>query len=402
MFGESRSAIERERFRAFISEVIMSDRQPVLRAWALALIGLSATSAQPVQVPMVGMLPVGLRAVEVAVGEPETPFAVHPSGERIAFLNHGLRLKELDSGTERVLHPTSPNALAWAPDGKVLAAASVQNEKTTLRLFFEGEVKAETQIQGRVNGLAWSAGPNLLAFGIRLEAFRFGTRLTEVLFRWDGKAAPTETVLCDTTMIPATAAKWSGTFQRTLAFALSPLQDEILYSCLHNPPAYDPRIKIMLHHLAGGQERLIAEASLDSGGAVFNGHGNRVLVGDGLAKSRLLDPWEGKELYTLPVAGRRAALSASGRYSLLDGKLYREGVLLASFPGDCVGSFSPLGGSLFLAQAGRLYRLSGLVEDTCLPLERESVTRLQKWRKWLSEGLVTSVDYTLEMSRARP
>ena len=380
----------------------MRVRQLVPMAWALALMGLGASPARAVEGPMARTLPVGLRLVKVAEREPETPFAVHPSGEKVAYLRYGLRVQDLDSGAERVLDPTSPTALAWAPDGKVLAAAFVQNEKTTLRLFFEGEAKAETRIQGRVTALAWSAGPNLLAFSIRQEAFRFGTRLTEVLFRWNGKAAPTETVLCDTTMLPATAAKWAATFPHTLTFALSPLQDEILYSRLHNPPAYDPRLKVMLHHLDSGQERLITEASMGSGGGVFSGQGDRVLVGDGLATSRLLDPWEGKELYTLPVAGRRAALSTSGHYSLLDGRLYREGVLFATFPGDCVGSFSPQGGTLFLAQGGHLYRLSGLAENTCLPMEPQNVSRLQKWRKWLSEGLVTSAEYALERSKVRP
>lgn len=380
----------------------MSVRQHLLVAWVLFRPFLAAAPAQALPLPMAGALPAGACLTEVGKIEPHTPFAVNPSGTVIAFQKQGLRLRELASGSEQHLHPGLPSALGWTPDGRTLAAAFIEGEKTTLRLFAEGKFKAETKVQGRVSGLAWQSEGSLLALVIRHETFRFGTRLTEVLARWDGKSEPDETTLCDTTMVPGTAAKWGASFGRSLTFALSPLQDEILYARLHNPPAYDPHIKVMLRHLDSGQERLIAEVSLLSGGGRFNGRGDRVLVGDGLRTSRGMDPWESKDLYTLPVAGGRIALSYSGRTSLLDGKLYREGDLIATFPEDSQGVFSPSGDSLWIAQGGRLYRVSGLADDPGLSLSAGARDRLRQWRKWLSEGLITHAEYAQLNAKGAP
>jgi hypothetical protein len=344
--------------------------------------------------PVMGTLPDTASIVELTRVNTDSPFALDARGDVVAFVDGGLRVKELASGTERPFSAGAPTALAWSPDGKQLSAAFSQGQETILQLYDrQGNVLAQSRLAGRVNGLAWRPSSEILAFAVKQRGYRFGAHLAQVLYRWDGKNEPTPTALHETTLMPAFMQQWEGVLQRTLTFAISPLDDEIIYARLYAPPAFAPYLKLTLRHLEIGTEREIADISILSAGGVFFGDGERLVCGDGERESRLFDPWGDLTVTTFPSPGRALAISPSGRYLLLDGHLYREGREIASFPAESVGVFASRGGRLALRYGGRLYLVTNLPEELAAPPDPATAARLRQLHKWLSEGLISAQDY---------
>jgi hypothetical protein len=350
--------------------------------------------------PVTGTLPDTARITELTRVDADSPFALDAAGESVAFVDGGLRLKELASGNERPLSADAPTALAWSPDGKQLVAAFSQVQETVLRLYDrQGNVLSQGRLAGRVNSLAWRSSSEILAFVVKQRVYRFGAHLAQLLYRWDGKSEPAPTPLHETTLMPAFMQQWEGVMQRTLTFALSPLDDEIIYARLYAPPAFAPYLKLTLRHLESGTEREIADVSLLSAGGAFPGDGEKIVYGDGERESWLFDPWGNRALSTMPSPGRALALSPSGRYLLLDGHLYREGREIASFPAESVGAFASRGGRLALRNGGRLYLVTNLPEELATPPDPAVAARLRQLHKWLSEGLISAQDYRKAMEK---
>lgn len=343
---------------------------------------------------MHGMLPPGATVAEIGKCDVQAPFDLDAKGEEIAFADGGLRIRTPGSGRSRLISADSPCALAWSPDGRRIAAAFCRDNAGSLRIYgVEGGLLAEVGINGRITGLAWRSMTEILAFDVRIKQFTFGANLAETILQWDGTGKPKELASIESTLRPSTMKEWKDFFMRSLTLRLSPQRDEILYASVKDPPAFTPYLRIVLHNLESGKGREIAKVSLDSGGAVFLGAGEAVLIGDGNSGSRVLDPWGDRVLRSIPTPGREMAVSPGGRYEMLDGTLYREGVRTASFQDSCKGLFSGNGGHLAMECDSRLYMISGLGED--LPAQRESgeIARLKELKKWLSEGLITPQDY---------
>ncbi|GLH67815.1 hypothetical protein [Geothrix edaphica] len=338
-------------------------------------------------------LPAGIRMVELAGTDAAGPVAIDRGGTRVAYLGRGLRIRDL-AGVEQAVSTELPTQLAWSADGATLAAAFEAEGKARLRLFdAKGRPGAEVDLPGRVTGLQARNDGTWLVLTVELEPFRFGTRMAQVLHQWDGRGRPKAQVLNGSTLMPKVAESLKDQLPRILGLALSPLQDEILYYRLYNPPALASQLRLVLHHLDTGQTRVLAEVAMEAGGACFSGRGDCILYGDGVMASQLADPWGDETLATLPVPGRRVAMSPSGRTLLLDGQLFRDGRLLVSFPAETRGFFTGKGEALLLAEGGRLHWVSGLPEDAAPPLGAADAARLRELRKWLSEGLVSAEDY---------
>jgi hypothetical protein len=362
--------------------------------WLLLPLLVFITGCAVAHLPMTGSLPDGVLLAEGVDVDAHTPVAFDPKGECIAFADNGLRIRDTDTGRERLVSSGTPISLAWSRDGKQLAAAFVQGKDTVVRLYErQGSLQAETLIYGRVTGLAWCGTSDLLVFAVRFRQYTFGAHLGEVLYRWDGRNTPAETPLYEATLKPVTMRQWGDLFQRTLSFRLSPLQDEILYIHLHDPPAFIPYMKLVLRNLVSGKEREVAEITLSSSGAVFSGDGEYILYGDGEKESQKMDPWGMRVLSTIPTPGMEIALSPAGRYFLLDGRLYRDGKEIAAFPVGTSGVFAEQGGRLALLNGERLYLVSGLLEDMPAPASPAVTTRIKELRRWLSEGLLTVREY---------
>lgn len=353
--------------------------------------------------PMEGKLPVGVRVVELTGPDTKGPWVVDALGSRVAYVAHGLRVQELGSGVVHLVAKTTPTQLAWASDGHALAAAFEMAGMSALRLFnAKGDVTAETSVPGRISGLRWRMDGTLLALAVEMEVMRFGTRVTQVLHRWDGKSEPTAKVLNDSTLMPGIATRLGATLPSLLGFELSPLQDEILYYRLNNPPALDFNLRLMLYHLDSGRGRILVTVTPGTGGACFSGHGDRVLYGDGANESHVMDPWGDQTFATYPVLGKRVDQSLSGRILLIDGRLYQNGQLIVTLPADSRAFFPREGRAFYVAQGGHLYGITGLQDESPSSLGEAETARLRELRKWLSEGLISSEDYRQKTEQVRP
>ncbi len=379
----------------------MAEGSRLLRGVALAALLLPSAWAAAPSLPVSGRLPAGAQVVALARVEANGPLAVDAAGRKVAYLDGGLWSRDLVSGATHTLTPDRPVHLVWSADGEALAAAFEQGGKSLIRVFDDrGRSTAETTLPGRVSGLQWRADGTLLVLTFTVERFRFGTSMEQVLHHWDRKGEPTARRLNGSTLMPKVAEQLEASLAHMLGFALSPLQDEILYYRLYNPPALTPQLRLVLYHLGSGRERILADVALAAVGAAFSGAGDRILYGNGEQETRLLDPWGDRVLARYPVAGKRVAMSPSGGLLLLDGQLFIDGRLAASFPAESRGLFAAWGRALLVQHGTHLFRVSGLPDgapDGAIipPMEAEA-SRRRELRKWLSEGLITTEDYRLQ------
>lgn len=344
--------------------------------------------------PLTGQLPPGSALDAIAAAEPGTPFAVAPDGERLALVRDGLRLRDPASG-ETLLAPEPPAALAWSPDGERLAAAFPGGEGSRLRIYAGARLEREAEVAGRVGRLLWHPDGDLLTVATTLEVFSFGAGHRTVLLRWGGEGDPGSVPLHDVTLKPRTVLLWGEALYRMAHPALSPDGDELLYARLHDPPEFDPYLKLVLRNLGTGNEREVARVPLSSGGARFV-PGEAVLYGDGAGRTARLDPWTGAESAAWDLPGRALALSPGGRYLLLDGRLHRDGAEIAVLAAG-EGQFAA--GALYFRDGRRLYRLSGLSEELPAPPPAAVRDELRRLRRWRSGGLIDHDDYLQQKER---
>lgn len=349
--------------------------------------------------PVIGALPPGIVAGQSLRVTAGSPFAWHPDGETVAVVQDGLRLWTPATGELKSLAPERPAAVAWSPEGTRLAAALVKGDDTQLTVFDnKGNKVGGAALEGHVESLFWSPDHGLLAVATVLQPFTFGANLTLAIYRWQEPAAPVRTVLHEATLKPLTLHRWGALLHHTPNPALSSPGDELLFARLHDPPAFSPYLKIILRHLETGAEREVASVPITAGGAVFAAAGDATIYGDG-SVSRALDPWSGSGGETLPTPGQNLAVSPGGSYLFADGRLYRDGALIAVFPAEAVVRFSPQGSKLLLRHEQRLFMLSGLHEKVPAPLSEASRQQLLLLRKWRSNGLISPQDYLEQKQR---
>jgi len=376
-------------------------RSPLCSVMIIFLFGLLVSGCS--HLPVQGALPESVRITEVSRVDAESPFAFDPAGENLALVDGGLRLKNIASGAETRVGAETPTALAWSPDGSRLAAAFPVAKESALRLYDRhGRLQAETRLGGRVSALFWLSSSEILAFAVTRLDYSFGANIAEILYRWDGTGAANTVSLQQTTLMPGYLRQWEGIFQRALTFSVSPLHDEMLYNRLFAPPAFSPYLKLMLRSLSSGKEREVAAVSLLSAGGVFSGDGESIVYGEGEGESRQLDPWGERIIATIHSPGRSLALSPSGRYLLADGRLFRQGKEVASFPPESAGAFSPRGGMLALRYGERLYLVAKLPDDAPSSPDATTAEQLRQLHGWVSEGLITPREYLTTRQRTIP
>lgn len=365
----------------------------------LALAFITWSIAGCTSLPVGGVKKEELSVVQVAHTSPAAPWSVNPVDSGIAFGKEGLILAEPDGGSAKKLATAPPTALAWSPDGKRLAAALPGGDATTLTIFSrQGESIGKTTVPGRVTCIDWASPADLVALGVEMRVFSFGGDVSATLYRWDGTAAPQPTRLFDVTVKPHTIKQWKERAIDSLTMAMSPERDVILYSRLHDPPAFTPYLRLVMRNLESGAEREIATVGLASGGGRFVGNGDLVVYGDGSSQTRLVDVWNDTLVRTFPTPGKRLATSTGGEYLLLDGRLYHGETEIASFPPTAEGSFLP-GGGLRVRHGEEIYRAGGLAETVPVPLSPVVTERLRMLRTWRSEGLISDREYRDERKR---
>ncbi|MBE0503703.1 MAG: hypothetical protein IBX46_06175 [Desulfuromonadales bacterium] len=362
----------------------------------LAFIFSGCLATPPVELP----LPPGLTIQTVAEKLlPQSPVVVSPDGSVLALVRRdGLLLRSLVSGVEKKLSTEKPVALAFNPDGSELAAAFLAADGSRLQRIAtsNGKVLAEISFSGRCEALLSRQG-EWLAFVTTVETFRFGGNLRSRLLRWDGKQAPIEELLNDVTLDRSTLAE-KETLWATLRPQLSPYGDEILFLRLHDPPAFDPYIAVVLRHLETRSERTVAKLPKLRGAAIYLDGGEAVAYGDGMMV-RIVDPWSEKEKQRLSRSGQQLAASPAGEILWADNDLLqRDGQIVMSFAATAEPVAFLADGRVLLRDNKRLYQLSGLsVAQPETPAPASD--RLLLLRKWRAEGLIDVREYVEQVGK---
>lgn len=370
---------------------------PLHRCAASALVLLSLACAGCLApLPVESPLPSGLSMTPVAVQLlPQSPVTVSRDGSQLALVRReGLFLRPLAGKGEQRLSTELPVALAFNPDGSELVAAFIAADGSRLRRYAtnSGEVLAEISFPGRCEALLSREG-EWLVFVTTLESFRFGGNMRSRLLRWDGVQVPVESLLNDTTLDRSTLAD-KNALLTTLRPQLSPHGDEILFLRLHDPPAFDPYIEVVLRHLETGSDRLIVKLPQATGAATYLDGGELVAYGDGINLVKIVDPWREKESQRLARSGHQLAAPPVGEMLWVDETLLRrDGQVLLNFAPTAQPVSFLRGGGVLLRDPERLWLLSGLPPASAEPPEHDT-EQLQLLRKWRAEGLIDMREYT--------
>ena len=343
-------------------------------------------------------LPDGFELKKVTKANPGTPFAVNRNGAFATITKGGIEITEAD-GSGRNIAREAASALCFSPAGDRLAVALPTEQGTLLRLFdLEGKVLGETTIPEQVTSIAWRSEQQVLAASLSIKKFTFGSELTSRLYQWDGLTPPLGTTLSDVTVRPPVGKLPPEQLFNSLAIAVSPYGDEIAYSQLKDPPLFTPYLRIAVRHLETGAEREVGKTSLGSGAVLYTPDGESLLVGDAQSLTRKLSLPDGKEIDAWPSPGSHSALSPSGSYIFLDGRLYQNGHTITTFPPQTRGAFLPDGSGLALSYDGKLFLVTGLKDRPAI-LPREDRDRLLKLRRLRSMGLITEKEYRAQKQK---
>jgi hypothetical protein len=343
-------------------------------------------------------LPDGVTLREVAKVDPGRPFAVSRDGSIAAVSEKAIALID-PAGAVRKIAGGAPNALVYSPSGEKLAAALPAQKGTLLRILDRhGKVLAEATLAEPVTALAWRSEGELLATGLSIKRFSFGSDLAAHLYAWDGTSAPVATRIDSTTVRPKVGQLPEETLLRTLQLAVSPYGDEIAYTVLSDPPMFVPYLKIFTRHLDTGIQHQVEKTSMGSGAPLYGADGDSLIVGDSHALTRKLALPDGRETDAWPAAGNNAALSPSGAYLLLDGRLFQDGREIVSFPAQARGVFVPDGSGLVVSYEDKIYLVSG-VADEPRPLRPGDRERLLELRRFRAQGLISETEYRAEKGK---
>ena len=202
-------------------------------------------------------------------------------------------------------------------------------------------------------------------------------------------------MLHNATIKPSTARTWQQGGISGSRATLSPDQDELLYLRLHDPPAFQGNVRLVLRHLETEKEVIIAPLPMTTRTAQFI-DSERALVDAGNAGSIELFLWSDKDGINWPYPGMVMAVSPGGHYWLVGGHLLHDGKEIGRFPDVRQAVFSPDGNRLLLQLSSRWYLLDGLAEPPPQPLSSEAQAKLRQLRSWRSRGLITPHDYLIQ------
>jgi hypothetical protein len=345
-------------------------------------------------------LPEGFSIKNLAPLDAGAPFAVNGTGGVAVVAEGVLLLADPAGGPGRVLAPAPATDLSFSPDGKLLAASFATPTQSLLQLFdLQGNSVAQALVPGRVTSLAWRSEKELLAASLAIKRFSFGSELASYLNHWDLVAAPAVTPLGSVTIRPTLAKLPDATLYKSLGMTLSPYGDEIAYSAIKDPPLFTSYQRIAVRNLDSGAEREVAEVGIGSGAPCYTPDGASLLVGSERSLTRRLALFDGKEIDGWPSPGDRLALSPSGSYLFLDGRVYQGGRELISFPTDSKGAFLPDGSGIAIGHGGGLFLVSGL-QAAPRPRLPELSEQLLEQRRLHLLGVITDAEFKKAQKKA--
>ncbi len=357
--------------------------------WLLAfLLTGCAPAVVPLPIPQTG----DLTSLSLATIKSTGPVAVAANGSLLAWSDSALTLYDLATGQQKVLFKKAVDALCWSPDGRYLAAVSTHENQSRLQVYdSRGQRVFEAGFAGRVVRLIWPQQNQLLAGALTYKSYRFGTHIKGRLIEWDQQWRQSEVPLFETTIKPSTAKRLAGQLYKTFDFDLSPLADEVLYTRLYAPPAFEARRYLILHNLQTKEEKRIGVLPLLRGKGRLTREGESVFVSDGLQRIKRLNLWSLKVQHQW--AGNTFAYDAGSDLLATETGLYRGQQLLSPLPAGSLTEFSTGGKYLSVIWNRHLYLVSGYpvpVEPAITGVKRE---KLQKLRRLRSRKLIEPEEY---------
>jgi hypothetical protein len=345
-------------------------------------------------------IPDGAVVREIGKADPMAPLAVNANGDLASVWEKRLEFLAPEGKLGRVAEGNA-TVLSFTPGGdKIAAAVPVLTGGTSLRLFSrDGKLLAQTTVPERVTSLAWRSDKELLAAALKINKVTIGSELVSLLYTWDGVDAPVATQLSSVTVRPQVAKLPEETLYKSFNMAISPYGDEIVYTTLKDPPLLSPYLRIATRHLDSGAEHVIGKSSVGSGSPIYFPDGESLLAADKESLSRRLTLPDGKEVDAWPAPGTYPAMSPSGSFIFLDGRLYENGRSAGLFPTDTRAVFLPDGTGLAISYNGKLYRITG-INDGMKPAPPQDLKRLLQLRRLRSLGLITEKEYRKEKGKA--
>lgn len=321
-------------------------------------------------------------------------YAITPDGGRLAYVRDGLHLLRLADGDDRVITPKSAVALAWSADGALLAAATALAEGSELEVYnSDGKLLHERKLPGAIGALFWPAPEVVAAMAMEFKGYSFGVSLRESLLRWALPGEISTVTLHETVLKPTTARQMGGAaLLAAMHPVVSPLGDELLYNKLLDPPAFVPYMNNVIRNLTGNRERVIGSDTLRPAEMVFSADGEVVYKDNGVGQPVQIVPWSEGDVVTAPLDGRVRAVCGNNCYLFADGRVVRDGRLLARFPPLETGFFTD-DGRLLITCDGTLYRVSGLTVAPRAQYTGNQADQLRLLRGWRASGLISADDY---------
>ncbi len=365
-------------------------------ALIVALTLLSACRTLPID----GRLPDGLAAEKITSVDEASPFALSPDGNVVALVSSGLKMFHLGLKEQIDISVEIPKKLAWSPSGNFLAAVYRKEQKSTIITYDQYGVRiAETTMDSELTDLFWISENELLAGGITVKNYKFGSNYKSVFYRWKpGQDVPVAYDLRDTTIQPSTFNKWKTALERGPMLEPVGQSAQILYLHPVDPPLFTPYYKLIIRDLDTGKELEPANVSINSGGGSFAADGESLLFGDGTGSTKLYNPWTEDILQSITTPGRNPALSPDGFTWFADGTLFSNSKMVAPLaPG--VALFAPDGSRLLLRSGESLYLLTGLKPAEGSLFVPSIAEKIQKLRSMRLQGLLTPAEYRETMKK---
>lgn len=157
-----------------------------------------------------------------------------------------------------------------------------------------GEQPSATfNLPGDVTWLGWHPSNDLLIVTTELKRYSFGANYKVQLYRWSGWTPPSSLLLTETTLKPLTLARWETRLLELSAPVLGPQGDVLAFLRLHDPPAFDPYLRVVLTSLEGEGERVLGDQAMPGTPISFSADGETVRWAAGDGQTAEIHPWLG-------------------------------------------------------------------------------------------------------------
>lgn len=152
---------------------------------------------------------------------------------------------------------------------------------------------ATLDLPGEVVWMAWHPSSDLLLVTSEIQAYSFGANFKVQLYRWNGQDPPSSRLLTDTTLKPLTLARWQTRLPALPGPVLSPQRDVLAFLRLHDPPAFDPYLKVVLISLDGKGELVLGNQAMPGVPLSFTADGETLRWAEGDGRTVEVQPWLG-------------------------------------------------------------------------------------------------------------